>query len=60
VPNKDLLFANFAILVIGHDRALSDLMAFTAALTLVVHGVLLLLFGAVYVMERMREWREAR
>ncbi|WP_156347925.1 hypothetical protein [Sphingomonas sp. Leaf231] len=57
LPNKDLLFANFAILVIGHDRSLSDLMAFTAASTLLMHGLLLLLFGAVYVMERMREWR---
>ncbi|WP_193753016.1 hypothetical protein [Sphingomonas endophytica] len=57
LPNKDLLFANFAFLVIGHDRALSDLMAFTAASTLLMHGLLLLLFGAVYVMERAREWR---
>jgi hypothetical protein len=60
LPNKDLLFANFAILVIGHDRALSDLMAFTAASTLVMHGLLLLLFGAAYVTERMRTWREER
>lgn len=60
LPNKDLLFANFAILVIGHDRSLSDLMAFTAASTVVMHGLLLLLFGAVYVTERMRKWREER
>ena len=60
LPNKDLLFANFAILVIGHDRALSDLMAFTAASTVVMHGLLLLLFGAVYVTERMRAWRNGR
>lgn len=60
LPNKDLLFANFAILVIGHDRALSDLMAFTAASTIVMHGLLLLLSGAVYVTERMRAWREER
>ena len=60
LPNKDLLFANFAILVIGHDRSLSDLMAFTAASTVVMHGLLLLLFGAVYVTERMRRWREER
>lgn len=57
LPNKDLLFANFAILVIGHDRALSDLMAFTAASTLLVHLLLTLLFGAVYVFERMQQWR---
>lgn len=60
LPNKDLLFANFAILVIGHDRSLSDLMAFTAASTIVMHGLLLLLSGAVYVTERMRAWREER
>lgn len=59
LPNKDLLFANFAILVIGHDQALSDLMAFTAASTLLVHLVLTLLFGAVYVFERMQQWRQS-
>ena len=57
VPNKDLLFANFAILVIGQDRTLSELMAFTGASTLLMHMVLTLLFGAVYVGERMQEWR---
>jgi hypothetical protein len=45
VPNKDLLFANAAILLIGQDHALSELIAFTAALTLVVHGLLIILFG---------------
>lgn len=41
VPNKDLLFANFAILFIGQDQALSHLVAMTAALTLLVHVVLI-------------------
>lgn len=45
VPNKDLLFASFAILLIGQDRTLSELIAFTAALTLLVHVVLLALFS---------------
>lgn len=45
VPNKDLLFANFAILLIGQDRTLSELIAFTAALTLLVHVVLIALFS---------------
>lgn len=45
VPNKDLLFANFAILLIGQDRALSELIAFTAALTLLVHIVLIAAFS---------------
>jgi len=41
VPNKDLLFANFAIILIGQDAALSELMAMTAALVLLVHVVLI-------------------
>ena len=41
VPNKDLLFANFAIILIGQDQALSGLMAFTAALTLLIHVALI-------------------
>ncbi len=45
VPNKDLLFANFAIILIGQDQALSELIAFTAALTLLVHVVLIVGFG---------------
>ena len=45
VPNKDLLFANFAILLIGQGEALSGLMAFTAALTLLVHVVFIVLFS---------------
>ena len=45
VPNKDLLFANFAIILIGQGEMLSGLMAFTAALTLLVHVVLIMLFS---------------
>ncbi|MEO8375513.1 MAG: hypothetical protein ABI471_09825 [Sphingomonas bacterium] len=41
VPNKDLLFANFTILLIGENAALSELMAMTAALVLLVHIVLI-------------------
>lgn len=41
IPNKDLLFANFAIVIIGQDHALSELIAFTAALTLLVHVTLI-------------------
>ena len=40
VPNKDLLFANFAILFIGQDQALSTMIALTSALTLLIHVVL--------------------
>ncbi|GAA4766746.1 hypothetical protein GCM10023219_10230 [Stakelama sediminis] len=40
VPNKDLLFANIAIMLIGEGKALSNLIAFTAASTLLLHIVL--------------------
>jgi hypothetical protein len=45
LPNKDLLFANFAILFIGHDHALSELIAFTAAAVLLVHAAFIVVFG---------------
>ena len=45
VPNKDLLFANFAIIFIGQSEAVGDLIAFGAALTLLVHVVLFSAFG---------------
>ncbi|MBX3593748.1 hypothetical protein [Sphingomonas sp.] len=47
VPNKDLLFANFAILLIGQGAALSELLAFTAALTLLVHVAIIAVFTVV-------------
>ncbi|KQT34660.1 hypothetical protein ASG29_00340 [Sphingomonas sp. Leaf412] len=57
LPNKDLLFANFAILVIGQDRTLSDLMAFTAGSTLLLHLLLIAGFGIAQGVERMTAWR---
>lgn len=57
VPNKDLLFANFAILVIGQDRALSEMIAFTAALTLLVHASLIGAFSATDLAKRGWAWR---
>ncbi len=45
VPNKDLLFANFAILLIGRNDALVATIAFTAALTLAVHVALMAWFA---------------
>lgn len=57
LPNKDLLFANFAILFIGEDRLLSDLMAFTAASILAMHVLVIALLGAEYAVERTRIWR---
>ncbi|UZK64903.1 hypothetical protein [Sphingomonas sp. M1-B02] len=41
IPNKELVFATFAIMLIGQDQALSELMALIAALTLVVHVALI-------------------
>ncbi len=52
VPNKDLLFANFAILLIGQGEAVSELLAFTAALTLLVHVVLIGGFGLQSLMRK--------
>ena len=45
LPNKDLLFANFAILYLGKDQALSELIAFTAAAVLLVHVVFVVAFS---------------
>jgi hypothetical protein len=54
VPNKDLIFANLAILLIGQDKALSQLVAVTAALTLSVHVVLIAGLG---LWALLRKWR---
>ena len=54
VPNKDLLFANIAILLIGQDQALSELVAFTAALTLLVHVILIVIFSGHAIAMRTR------
>ncbi len=54
LPNKDLLFANFAILMIGEDQALSELIAFTAAAVLLVHALLILGFGLHHLATRTR------
>ena len=56
VPNKDLLFANFAIILIGQDRALSDLVAFTAALMLAVHVAWIVAFGVHGAITRRKPW----
>ncbi len=45
VPNKDLLFANFAISLIGHGESLSAVVAVTAALTLLMHAALMAIFS---------------
>ncbi len=45
VPNKELLFANFAIMIIGQGQALSELMALIAGLTLLGHVALIMGFS---------------
>lgn len=54
LPNKDLLFANFAIIFIGHGAALSDLIAFAAALTLAAHVALMAAFGLLAMVRKQR------
>ena len=56
VPNKDLLFANFAIILIGQNRALSELMAFSAALTLLIHVALIVAFSLYGLLTRRPTW----
>ena len=57
LPNKDLIFANVAVLLIGQGAALSELIALTAALTLVVHGVLVGVFSLHGTVTRTSSWR---
>ena len=57
VPNKDLLFASFAILLIGQDQALSEMIAFVSALTLGVHVILMAAFAAVAGWKGLKLWR---
>jgi hypothetical protein len=52
VPNKDLLFANLAVLMVGQDGRLANLMALTAALTLLIHVGMTAALTATSVMER--------
>jgi hypothetical protein len=52
IPTKDLLFATLAIQVIGQGQALSDLVAFTAALTLLAHAVFIVGLAAWEVVRR--------
>lgn len=54
IPNKDLLFVNIAIPLIGRDHAIVTLMAFTAAATLLIHGVLIGAFSLWHVASARR------
>ncbi|KTF70774.1 hypothetical protein ACNFJ7_15435 [Sphingomonas sp. HT-1] len=52
VPNKELLFASFAIMIIGQGEALSELMALIAGLSLVAHIILIVGFGVHALLKR--------
>ncbi len=45
VPNKDLLFANIAIILIGQGTDMSELIALTAAMALLLHVAFIAAFG---------------
>ena len=39
VPNKDIVFANLAVFLVGNDAAVTRLVALTVALTLLCHVI---------------------
>jgi hypothetical protein len=43
VPNKDIVFANLALLMVGSNGEVAKLIAITVALTLLCHGIILAL-----------------
>lgn len=55
VPNKELLFANFAIMIIGQGEALSELMALIAGLTLLAHVSLIAGFSVHALVTRNKQ-----
>lgn len=59
VPNKDLLFANVAILLIGRNAALVSTIALTAALTLAVHVAVMAWFGLSAILAARSRGRRA-
>ena len=53
VPNKDLLFANFTILLIGREEAIPELIALTAALALLIHIAVLVALELSAIIRRL-------
>lgn len=45
IPSQEVVFASFAILLIGRGDALSEMLSFMAALTLLFHAILIAGFG---------------
>ena len=55
LPNKDVIFAGLAVLLLGHDAEISSLMAMIAALLLVTHLVVGAIFATIdLATERLR------
>lgn len=54
LPNKDLVFASAAIMIVGQDQALTAMIAFTTALTLLAHAGLIVLLSLVSATEARR------
>lgn len=54
VPNKDLFFAYIASLFVGQDNGVSGLIAVTAAFTLLIHLVLIVVFGVASMVRSAR------
>jgi len=55
LPNKDVVFAGLAVLMLGHDAEISSLMAMIAALLLVTHLAVGTIFALVdLISERVR------
>ena len=57
VPNKDLLFAALAVVLIGRGHAVAELIAFGAALTLLIHVVLIAVFGVAAAARGTQAWQ---
>ena len=56
VPNKELLFFTFANMLVGERETLVQLLAFCAALTLVINAVLLVAFALHSLIAKGRPW----
>lgn len=57
VPNKDLIFANLAIVLIGHGQRLSDLVAMSAAVTLLINVAAIAFFTIAALRSGRAVWR---
>jgi hypothetical protein len=53
LPNKEMVFASFAVFLIGSGNSLSELMALIAALTLLAHIVLIAGFAVHALVRRL-------